>query len=313
LFFGGMSNQFRTPIYDFDPSGKYAGKPTPADKHSSELFADSAIEFIRSHKQEKPFALYVAFTSPHDPRTAPEKYARMYDPDKLTLPKNFAGKHPFDNGEMNIRDEKLEKWPRTQAAIRRHLADYYAMISHLDAQVGRIIEALEESKKDKDTLIVFAGDNGLAVGQHGLMGKQNLYDHSVRVPLILSGPGVPAGGRSSALVYLYDLFPTLGQLCRIETPSTVEGTSLVPILSGKKKSVRDSVFAAYRDVQRMARTERWKLIRYPKIDRVQLFDMANDPFETKDLSGDSDQADRLKEMGDLLKRWQKQVGDPLVK
>src|SRR5262249_51568247 len=158
--------------------------------------------------------------------------------------------HPFDNGDMKGRDEKLAPWPRTPAVVRRHLADYYAMISHLDAQVGRILDALAASKRAANTIVVFAGDNGLAVGKHGLMGKQTVYDHSIRVPLLLSGPGIPRRQRSQALVYLFDLFPTLADLAGVKAPPTVEGTSLLPILSGKKKNVRDSVFAAYRDVQR---------------------------------------------------------------
>jgi arylsulfatase A-like enzyme len=313
IMFGGMTNdQFHPPVYDFDSTGKYSGKPKVAKKHSTELYADAAIDFLRSYKGEKPFALYVAFTAPHDPRKAPGQYAKMYDPDRLPLPKSFLPRHPLDNGELKIRDEKLAPWPRTPAVVRRHLADYYAMISHLDAEVGRILAVLKETKRDGDTIIVFASDNGLAVGKHGLMGKQNLYDHSVRVPLVLSGPGVPRGKQSAALVYLFDLFPTLTDLARLKAPATVEGKSLVPILAGKKKSVRDSVFAAYRDVQRMVRTERWKLIHYPKIARTQLFDVAADPEETSDLSGRKEQAKRLKEMTALLKEWQKQVGDPLA-
>jgi arylsulfatase A-like enzyme len=312
IFFGGMtSDQFHPPVYAFDPGGKYAGKPKAAQKHSTELFADAAVDFLRSYKDEKPFALYVAFTSPHDPRTAPEEYARLYDPEKLPLPKSFLPRHPFDNGEMNVRDEKLAPWPRTPPVVRRHLADYYAMISHLDAQVGRILDALAQGRHGGNTIVVFAGDNGLALGRHGLMGKQSVYDHSVRVPLLLSGPGVPRGQRSAALVYLFDLFPTLAELARVKAPATVEGTSLVPILTGKKKGVRDSVFAAYRDVQRMVRTERWKLIRYPKVGRTQLFDVAGDPDETRDLSGQKEQAGRIEEMTERLKQWQKKVGDPL--
>lgn len=313
IFFGGMSDQYKAPVFTYDRSGKYEGKGKPANKHTSELFADAAIDFIKRTKGDKPFALYVAFTSPHDPRTAPEEYAKLYDPEKLSLPKNFLEKHPFDNGELAIRDEKLAPWPRTPKVIRQHLADYYAMISHLDAQVGRIRKALAEAKKDDNTLFVFASDNGLAVGQHGLMGKQNLYEHSVRVPLVVSGPGLPKGKKSAAMVYLFDLFPTLAELCGVKVPATVEGQSLVPILSGKKEAIRDSVFAAYRDVQRMVRTERWKLITYPKVDRRQLFDLAEDPDETKDLAGDKDQAARMKEMAQLLARWQKQTSDPLVK
>jgi arylsulfatase A-like enzyme len=186
------------------------------------------------------------------------------------------------------------------------------MITHLDAQVGRVLAALAESGLEKDTIVVFAADNGLAVGRHGLLGKQSLYDHSVRVPLVLRGPGVPAGRRSSALVYLLDLFPTLCELTKVPAPRALEGESLVPVLSGKRAKVRDSVFAAYRDVQRMVRTGRWKLILYPKAGRTQLFDLERDPDETRDLSGEPGQAGRVRELTALLRGCQKKVGDGLA-
>jgi arylsulfatase A-like enzyme len=174
-----------------------------------------------------------------------------------------------------------------------------------------VLAALETSGRAKDTLIVFAGDNGLAVGKHGLMGKQSLYDHSARVPLVFAGPGVPRGKKSEALVYLFDVFPTLCALTGVPAPKTVEGESLLPILTGKKAKVRESVFGAYRDVQRMVRTQRWKLIRYPKINRTQLFDIQADPDEVRDLSGEAKHVGRVAEMMKLLGEWQKKVGDDL--
>jgi arylsulfatase A-like enzyme len=233
----------------------------------------------------------------------------MYDPARLPLPASFLPRHPFDNGEMTIRDEKLADRPRTPEAIRKHTADYHGMISHLDAQVGRILDALAETKHDGDTLVIFTSDHGLAVGRHGLMGKQNLYDHSMRPPLLLRGPGVPAGKRSAALCYLQDVFPTACELAGVPRPETVEGLSLAPVLSGKKPSARSSLFGADRDVQRMVRTEKWKLIRYPKIDRTQLFNVADDPDELKDLAVKRRYADKVKEIMDLLKQWQRKVGD----
>ena len=108
------------------------------------------------------------------------------------------------------------------------------MISHLDHEFGRVLDALEERGLTDNTLIVLAGDNGLAVGQHGLMGKQNCYEHSVRVPLIFAGPGVPEGRRSDAYVYLFDIFATLCELTGTPRPSTVEGESLVPAMNDSR-------------------------------------------------------------------------------
>ncbi|KPL09411.1 hypothetical protein AMJ85_06655, partial [candidate division BRC1 bacterium SM23_51] len=213
IFFRGMSNHLQVPVCDFSPDGKYPkNKRYMGEKFSSELFSDAAIEFLRQHKGDQPFLAYVSYTAPHDPRMAPKKYADMYDPEKITLPKNFMPEHPFDNGEMKVRDEGLAPWPRTPEIVRQHIADYYAMITHLDAQIGRVLAALEETGHAQDTIIIFSGDNGLAVGQHGLLGKQNLYEHSGCVPLIISGPGLPEGEKRDALCYLLDVFPTLCDL-----------------------------------------------------------------------------------------------------
>ena len=314
IFLSGMADHAKLPVYDFDPTRAYAKtNERIATKFSSELFADAAIEFLRERKTEKPFFLYVAFTAPHDPRTPPKEFASLYPPEKIRLPKSFLREHPFDNGEMRVRDEQLLPWPRTPEAVRKEIASYYAMITDLDAQIGRILEALEKSGRGTNTIIVFASDNGLAVGRHGLLGKQNLYEHSVRVPLVLAGPGIPKGKRSDALCYLFDLFPTVCELTGVPVPATVEGKSLVPVLRGQQKKVRNEVFGAYRDVQRMVREEEWKLIYYPKIERWQLFDVRHDPGELNDRSADAKQVARLAAMKENLSAQQKELGDPLAK
>jgi arylsulfatase A-like enzyme len=314
IMFGGMSDHDKVPVMDYDPAGEYPkAKVRTGEKFSSELFSDAAVRFLREYKEDKPFLMYVAYTAPHDPRTPPQDYVAMYPAEHTKLPPNFLPQHPFDNGEMKVRDEMLAPWPRTPETIRRHIAEYYGMITHMDAQIGRVLAALQESGKADNTIVVFAGDNGLAVGQHGLLGKQNLYDHSIRVPLILAGPGVPRGKRTSAMCYLLDLFPTLCDLTGVEAPATVEGRSLAPVLRGRSETARDSIFAAYRDVQRTVRTERWKLILYQVSGRrtVQLFDIRNDPWEMKNLAQDPQHAGRLEEMRGLLRDWMKRVDDPL--
>ena len=153
----------------------------------------------------------------------------------------------------------------------------------------------------------FDVDHGLAVGSHGLLGKQNLYEHSMRAPLILAGPGIPEGRRDDRFAYLFELHPTLCELAGIELPegSGVEGRSLLGAGGGR----RGSVFTAYKGVQRAVRDGRWKLIRYPRIDRTQLFDLAADPHETRDLAGDpAHVVDRWRLTG-LLGEWQASVGD----
>jgi arylsulfatase A-like enzyme len=314
IFFGGMSDHDKVPVHDFDPAGEYPQqKRRIAAKFSSELFSDSAVKFLRAYREDKPFLAYVSYTAPHDPRMAPPQYAAMYPPERIALPPNFMAEHPFDNGDMKLRDEQLAPWPRTPQIAREHIAAYYAMITHLDAQIGRVLQALAEAGREKDTIVVFAGDNGLAVGQHGLLGKQNLYDHSVRVPLAIRGPGTPRGRRSDALCYLHDVFPTLCGLAGLPAPDAVEGRSLVPLMNAPGARVRDSVYLAYRHVQRGVRTDRWKLILYNVGGRrtTQLFDLRSDPWETKNLAADPAQAGRLAELTSLLKRWMRETDDPL--
>jgi len=268
----------------------------------SRKFADAAIRFIQ-RKPEKPFFLHVNFTAPHDPLLMPPGYENKYDPEAMPLPRNFLPKHPFDHGNLRGRDERLLPWPRTPEVVRKDLAVYYAIISHLDEQLGRIVSALEETGQAENTLIIFTSDHGLAIGSHGLRGKQNMYDHTVSVPLILAGPGIPKERRSDAQCYLRDLYPTICELVGVEAPGSLEGRSLVRVIRGEANSIRPRVFGHFRDVQRMVRTERWKLIHYPKLGRYQLFDLRNDPYERENLSTDPDQAGVMAELRRTLSSW----------
>jgi len=313
IFFGGMSDHFKVPVFDFDPEGKYpAAKRRTGEKFSSELFADAAIRFLQQRPKDRPFFAYVSFTAPHDPRTPPGRFATMYDPDKLPLPANFMPQHPFDNGELWVRDEKLAPHPRTPQVVRRHLADYYGMISHLDEQIGRILQALERSGAADDTVIIFSADNGLAIGSHGLFGKQNLYEHSQRMPLIFAGPGIPRGS-SEALVYLLDLFPTACELAGLEVPEGVEGKSLVPVMRGEQEKVRGFVVGAYKSYQRSIRDQRWKLIEYHVRGKrtTQLFDLKNDPYELHNLADDPEAQAQRKRLEALLKQKLAELEDPV--
>jgi arylsulfatase A-like enzyme len=279
---------------------------------------DRAIGFldkrsVQENASQKPFCMLLEYEAPHDPRVANPKYLALYERDQIALPKNSQPVHPFDNGEMAVRDEQLAPWPRTDDAIRRQLHEYYAVISGLDAHIGRLLATLERLKLREDTLIVFVSDHGLAIGSHGLMGKQNLYEVSMKAPLVFCGPGVPHG-QSRALVYLYDILPTVCELAGVKIPADEDGKSLAPIIAGRADQVRDSLFTAYRDVQRAVRDDRWKIIRYPKIDRTQLFDLQTDPHEIHDLAANPAQADRIAELTALMEKWQRDYGDtaPLV-
>ncbi|MGO4498351.1 sulfatase-like hydrolase/transferase [Paenibacillus sp. 2RAB27] len=319
LHFHGMSDHTHVPVFDYDPSGMYP-KEQEYMEHtfSTELFTNAAVNFIEDYEEKQPFFLYVAYTAPHDPRTAPEPYASMYDKSDITLPPNFMREHPFDTGDMVVRDEKLAGWPRDEDEIRQHMADYYAMISHMDAQIGRVIEALKAKGIYDNTLIVYTADHGLAVGQHGLMGKQNLYEHSVRIPLIFRGPGVPQGNQVHALASNIDIFPTVAGLCEVDLPEETEGISLHPIFSGESVGDRGIVGSVYRDLQRMVTDGRWKLIRYYRspitntgTERIQLFDLQDDPWETHDLSAEPEYAEHIKRLASELVAWMHASSDIL--
>lgn len=275
-------------------------------------YADKTIAFLQEHDGEKPLFIYFAPPVPHDPRIAPQRYHDLYDPARLTLLANFMPRHPFDNGELMVRDELLAAHPRTEEEMRQHLADYYAVITHIDDEVGRILDAVEDRGWRDNTIVIFSSDHGLAVGgRHGLMGKQNLYEH-VKPPLIVAGPGIPHG-RSEALVYLFDLFPTICDLAGVSTPEVVEGKSLLPIALGEKDQVRDYLLGAYRDCQRMVRDDRFKLIEYDAGGErnTQLFDLSSDPDELNNLAADPAYADELERMRKLLAQARREFGDPV--
>ena len=308
IFLGGMGDPYTLAGQDITPEHKLSEKQ-PSGRHSVELFADSAIEFVKRQKGGTPWVCYVPFNAPHDPRVSPAEFRERYDAAKLPLPKNYLPQHPFNNGDMTLRDEKLAPWPRTEAVVREHLADYYGAITFMDAQIGRVLAALKESGQYERTLIVFSSDHGLAIGSHGLFGKQNLYEHSMHAPLIFAGPGIPSDKRTDAFAYLLDIGPTLYDFAGVKMPASVEGKSLVPVIMGKQTGVRDSLFTAYRHLMRAVRDDQWKLIRYPHINKSQLFDLKADPDELKDLSENAKHAGQLKRMTALLEKWQGELGD----
>ncbi len=296
------------------------------DDIASSRFVDDALTWITNREtfgKTNPMLIYLGFDHPHDPRHAPQSFLDRFhatapNPDTNTplellppLPPNYLPKHPFDNGDLGIRDETSVQGvltTRDERTIRNELGKVYATIEYLDSQVGRLLAKLEAMNEFTNTFFVFMADNGVAVGRHGLMGKQNLYEHSHRVPLAFSGPGIPAGTNDS-LVYLLDVFPTLCELTGVPVPDTVEGFSLAPILHGQTNAVRASILGSYRTCQRAVRVGDWKLIHYPFIHRTQLFNLADDPHETNDLSCMAVQAGRIRELATRLAELQSQYGD----
>ena len=321
IFFGGMhfekdGGQFHPTVHPFDPEGVFpASSARKADTFSTSLYAENAITFLSSARaRQAPFFCYVAFTSPHDPRTPPPSTANLYDPEKISLPLNFLPKHPFDNGDLNVRDELLLPRPLTPMMVKKEIASYYAMITEMDAQVGRILDALRENGLINNTIIVFAGDNGLAVGRHGLLGKQNLYEHSIRVPMIMSGPGITAGTRYDGFLYLSDIAPTLYQMLGVKPPESVEGIGHAGVFKKPEQKLRKDLYNVYGSWSRSLKTaDGWKLILYnvDGISNTQLFNLNNDPWEIQNKAESTEAADRIARMRDRLRQVMTETHDDL--
>ncbi|HCS54986.1 sulfatase-like hydrolase/transferase [Rubinisphaera sp.] len=308
VFMGGMSDHTRVPLSDIQ-DGQLISRGIDKDGFSSEQFADAAVSFLKTQKGEQPFFAYVAFTSPHDPRNPPEKYREMYYKNRPPLPENFQPQLDFNNSNLIIRDEMLAAWPREKSVISDQLCEYYGLITHMDEQIGRILKALDETGQRENTIIVYSADHGLGMGSHGLLGKQSVFEHSMKAPLIFVGPGIPQGKSSEAFTYLLDIYPTLCGQLEVKAPARVEGKSLSGIIKGEQKSVRDSIFLPYQSTQRSVRDERWKLCVYPQINFQQLFDLKNDPHEMHNLAEIPEYAMQKSKMLELMKTWQSEVGD----
>lgn len=326
IFFGGMWDHWNVPTCRYDPTGKYDNvinfvvdfysdnhhhqqhcDEFDPGRHSSTLLTDSAIELLKKNAgKEKPFFMYLAYLAPHDPRTMPDEFREMYDAEKITLPPNFQEIIDTNYPLMVHRDEHLAAYPRQKDEIKRHIAEYYAMITHLDHEIGRLLDALDESGEAENTIIVFTGDNGLAVGQHGWLGKEDIYEHGVRVPLIMAGPGIAQNERNDAYVYLYDIFPTLCEKLGIEIPSSVDGKSFASLLDGcHGDSFRDELYLIFDKFVRGVKDDRYKLIEYRNGDKHEdrwtfLYDIRNDPWEKENLAVCPEYKEKIKEMRDKM-------------
>lgn len=306
IFFGGMWDHWNVPVNDYDESGKYEKEIpfTPnfsaasdvvrvraqrinAGYHSTELFSDSAVKYIREYDSDQPFFMYIAYLAPHDPRTMPDQFRNMYKAEDITLPENYSPMPTVNFGWAQGRDETVEAYPRKAENVKQHIADYYAMISHIDHNIGKILAALEEKGELENTIIVLAGDNGLAIGQHGLMGKQNIFEHSVCVPLVMAGPGILKDKIDERYVYLLDVYPTLCELCGMDIPKSVEGKSFAKAFEDDTFVSREALYLAFHSRVRGVMEKGYKLIEYrtSEMKLTQLFNLNNDPMETQNLFG----------------------------
>ena len=284
--------------------------------HWSEVVANETMGFLDNASQsEKPFFMYIAFNAPHDPRQSPKEYVDMYPLENIALPESFLPEYPYKDDigcGPDLRDEALAPFPRTGYSVKVNRQEYYAIITHMDAQIKRILDKLEETGQAENTYIFFAADHGLAVGNHGLMGKQNMYEHSLRPPMIIVGPGIPRGKKKEMMVYLQDIMPTVIEYAGGEVPAYVEFNSLKAFIEGTvTESSYPEVYGAYQDLQRMIRMEDYKLIVYPGAGVKRLFNLKKDPQEMEDLAQDPSQKGRMDIMYTKLLELMAEMGDTL--
>tara|TARA_B100000809_G_C15071276_1_gene506118 strand:+ start:312 stop:1106 length:795 start_codon:yes stop_codon:yes gene_type:complete len=245
----------------------------------------------------------IAFNAAHDPKQAPQKYQDMYPYNDIKVPENFMATYPHNFGANKIRDEKLAPFPRTPYSIQVNRSEYYALITHLDAQIGRVLEYLKFTGQAENTVIIFTADHGLAQGNHGLMGKQNQYDASVRVPWIISGPGIPENKKVNTTIYTQDVSATSLEIAGIETPDYIDFNSVLPLINSKEKA-DNLIYGSYMNYQRMVRNSNY--IIYPLTGVELLYNIKKDPLEMKDLSKDKKQ---LKKMKKALADWKQNSGE----
>lgn len=319
----GMPNQteagYNRPIEGkpdpWKPWDKSHGGYWKGGTHWSEVLANDATSFIsQAAKSDKPFFMYLAFNAPHDPRQSPKQYVSMYPLDNVEVPKSYVPEYPYKDAigcGKDLRDERLAPFPRTKYAVKVNRQEYYAIITHMDTQIGIILDTLEKSGKADNTYIFFTADHGLAVGNHGLIGKQNMFDHSVRVPLIVTGPSIPKKKMIHTPVYLQDIMPSTLELAGANKPDHVQFESLMPLIEGKTKKSYDAIYGAYKELQRMITQDNYKLILYPQIKKALLYNLKKDPLEMNNLADDSKYKPVIKKLFAKLLELQKQTGDQL--
>ncbi|HVL14014.1 MAG TPA: sulfatase-like hydrolase/transferase, partial [Gemmata sp.] len=258
------------------------------------------------------------------------------------LPVNYLPAHPFHHGHPDLRDEVAVSgvWEkRDERTIRNEIGRQFACSDNIDIQIGRVLAKLKEMGELDNTYIVYTSDHGMAIGRHGLQGKQNLYEHTWRVPFIVKGPGIKPGSRARGNVYLSDVLATLCDLAGIQPPESNEGTSFKPVLEGKKDTIRDVLYGTYsggtKPGMRCVKKGDWKLIQYDamggKVRETQLFNLAENPDEFLEqhhdpkviamtghtpkknqvnLAGDPRYAKKLEEMQALLLAEMRRMDDP---
>ncbi len=305
VFFGGASRTHTNVPLNYREGEEMIPYEVPGE-HATTLFADAAIAFLKSQQDsDTPFFCYVPFTAPHTPHTPPGEYGSMYDPKKISLPPNHSSVLSQDESRSTPRGSRRSQGQDPQARY----AAYYGMISHLDHHIGRITSAINQYDHSKDTLIILATDHGYSFGSHGENNKANGYEHGSRSTIAFTGPQIPPGKRTPALAYLLDLYPTLCDLAGTSIPPSIDGKSLLPVITGEKTSVRETLFTAFMTNQRTIRNERWKLFSRLGDGPDELFDLKNDPHELRNLANQAAYAPLIQQLKTQLDHDRLQAGD----
>ncbi len=333
-----------------------ASKNKGNDEDGSWWHGEQVMNFLRGREAKgdsDPFLIFFGFTHPHDPRYGKSDLLDKYgaenefndslpNPKAPPLQENWLPAHPFFHGHPGLRDEERVQGimlKRDEATIRNELGREYACIENIDMQIGTVLDQLEEMGELENTYIFFTADHGIAVGRHGLTGKQNLYEHTWRVPFIVRGPGIRAGSRALGNIYLMDVLPTLCEMAGLDQAKTMDGTSFRSVLLGEKESIRDVLYGTYsggtKPGMRAVKKGPWKLIKYDVMDgevrETQLFNLDENPSEfllqhhnqaveahtgakpgplQLNLAENPDYAVKLEEMEALLLEEMEKWGDP---
>ncbi len=304
---GGEFDHFRIELTAF---GKTLADRRPAGVYSSTAFTDDAVAYLGS-APKAPFLMVLAYTVGHDVFRAPPGFEGKYRPDQVPLPPNFLPKPPFRQFFPGIRDETVLPFPRTAESVREATAEYYAMIEHMDAQIGRILTALKEKHLYRNTLVIFGSAKGLSLGSHGIIGKQTLYEEGLRTSLIVRHPTrKPSAPTSTALVSNLDILPTICEAAGVAIPASVEGHSLLGLYDGSSGALRDHLCFSYHDpnrftVTRAIRTDRYKIVQHLITGERQLFDLERDPLERENLAGRPEAAEIETALERELMHWRK--------
>ncbi len=268
---------------------------------------DRVMDYLVERKatsETKPFLIYFGFSHPHDERDGTPQLLAKYgavnhtdednpppaQPQQPLLPENYLPAHPFHHGHPGLRDEVAVSgvWERRdERTIRNELGREFACSENIDIQIGRVLTQLEAMGELDNTYIFYTADHGIAIGRHGLQGKQNLYQHTWRVPFIVKGPGIMPGSRAEGNIYLLDVLATLCDLAGVPAPDTNQGLSFKPVLTGEQSTVRDVLYGVYsggtKPGMRSVKQGDWKLIKYDVINgsvrETQLFNLKDNPHE----------------------------------